>query len=389
MNLISRMKEIDARLAEIRTVVTTETQVEKLKEYETECDKLQEERMQIQAKLNIMSKSEVKPLTIEVKANNTEELEVRGKALKEARAVTVSSEEILLPTHTNTTIAGVPFAEYSEIVDKVHTVNLNGGETYTKSYVKSSGEAELVEEGKPATESDPSFGYVTISKVKVTAYAEITEEIEKLPAINYQAEVLKSVNKALKKKISKQIINGAGTANSFTGIFSDKADALKDSEALEIKEIDNTTLRKIVFGYGGDEAVEGGCVLVLSKADLSAFANLTKKNGDYLHRINTQAKTIDDIPYIINSNCASLSNPSTKDGTYCIAYGPLQNYEVPIFSSVEVTKSNDYKFKDGIICYKATVFTGGNVVGYKGFLRVKKAVDKAISNQGTPDKNEE
>ena len=56
-----------------------------------------------------------------------------------------------------------------------------------------------------------------------------------------------------------------------------------------------------------------------------------------------------------------------------MAYGPLANYEVPIFSGVEVAKSTDYKFKDGIICYKASVFTGGNVVGYKGFLRVKKA----------------
>jgi hypothetical protein len=45
---------------------------------------------------------------------------------------------------------------------------------------------------------------------------------------------------------------------------------------------------------------------------------------------------------------------------------------VPIFSPVEIGKSTDYKFKDGIICYKASVFTGGNVVGYKGFLRIKK-----------------
>ena len=55
-----------------------------------------------------------------------------------------------------------------------------------------------------------------------------------------------------------------------------------------------------------------------------------------------------------------------------LAYGSLLNYEVPVFSPVEISKSNDYKFKDGIICYKASVFTGGNVVGYKGFLRVKK-----------------
>ena len=42
-----------------------------------------------------------------------------------------------------------------------------------------------------------------------------------------------------------------------------------------------------------------------------------------------------------------------KQGTYCIAYGALTNYEVPVFSPVEIAKSTDYKFKDGIISYKA------------------------------------
>ena len=45
---------------------------------------------------------------------------------------------------------------------------------------------------------------------------------------------------------------------------------------------------------------------------------------------------------------------------------------MPVFSPVEIGKSTDYKFKDGIVCYKASVFTGGNVVGYRGFVRVKK-----------------
>ena len=55
-----------------------------------------------------------------------------------------------------------------------------------------------------------------------------------------------------------------------------------------------------------------------------------------------------------------------------MAYGALKNYEVAVFSPVEIAKSNDYKFKQGIICYKASVFVGGNVVGYQGFVRVKK-----------------
>ena len=183
---------------------------------------------------------------------------------------------------------------------------------------------------------------------------------------------MKNINVSLRKKISQQILRGAGDSNTFTGIFSDKAVALADSKPLEITEITDSTLDDIIFAYGGDEEVEGGAVLILNKNDLRAFAKLKTKEGRKVHLIDYKSQTIDGIPYVINSNCKAISDPSTNAGDYCIAYGALDNYEVPIFSPVEVAKSNDYKFRDGIVCYKSSVFTGGNVVGYNGFLRIKK-----------------
>ena len=382
MNLMKRKQEIEARLTEIRGLANNETDVEKLTAFETEVDKLQEERAMIEKKMNIASKSDYKPaVVVETKSKSTEELEARGKAIKEGRVIQVSSDEILLPEHTAGTIAEVPYREVSTLVDRVHVVNLNGGETYKKSFVKSHGEAGLTEEGGSYHETEPEFGYLTITKVKITAYTEITEELEKLPALPYQAEVLKNINISLKKKISQQIIRGAGDSNTFTGIFSDKAVALKDQKEFSIAEITDTTLDDIIFAYGGDEEVEGGAVLILNKNDLRAFAKLRTPEGRKVHVIDYKACTIDGIPYVINSHCKAISDPATTEGEYSIAYGALQNYEVPIFSPVEIGKSTDYKFKDGITCYKASVFTGGNVVGYNGFLRVKKGTASATASE--------
>lgn len=382
MNLMKRKQEIEARLTEIRGLANSENDVEKLTAYETEVDALQEERSMIEKKLALANKTEFKSVHIETekKGRTTEELEARGKAIKEGRTITVDSDEILLPTHTAGTIADVPFKEVSNIVDKVHSVNLNGGETYKKSFVKNHGEAGLTKEGEAYTETEPEYGYCTITKVKVTAYTEITEELEKLPALPYQAEVLKNINVSLRKKFSQQIIKGAGDSNTFTGIFSDKAVALADSTALELSEITDTTLDDIVFSYGGDEDVADGAVLILNKNDLRAFAKLRTKEGRKVHVIDYKACTIDGIPYVINSHCKAISDSNTAVGEYSMAYGSLQNYEVPIFSKVEIGKSTDYKFKDGIICYKASVFAGGNVVGYNGFLRIKK---KAVTQATT------
>ena len=383
MNLMKRKQEIEARLTEIRGLANNESDVEKLTAFETEVDKLQEERAMIEKKLALASKTEFKSVHVatETKGKTNEELEARGKAIKEGRTIQVSSDEILLPTHTAGTIAEVPFAEVSTLVDKVHVVNLNGGETYKKSFVKSHGEAGLTAEGASYSETEPEYGYLTITKVKVTAYTEITEELEKLPALPYQAEVLKNINVSLKKKISQQILRGAGDSNTFTGIFSDKAVALADQKEFSIAEITDTTLDDIIFAYGGDEEVEGGAVLILNKNDLRAFAKLRTKEGRKVHLIDYKACTIDGIPYVINSHCKAISDPTTNTGDYSIAYGALNNYEVPIFSPVEIGKSTDYKFKDGIICYKASVFTGGNVVGYNGFLRVKKGTASATTTE--------
>jgi HK97 family phage major capsid protein len=373
MNLEKRKQEIKVRLNEIKGLTGVEATLEVLEELEKEVDELKEEEETIDRKLAIQRKAVINPIQIErTNQVNKEELEKRGAMLKEARVIQVSSEEILLPEHTAPNIAAYPFAQVSSLVDRVKVVNLTGGETYKKSFIKGNGIAGLTAEGAAYSETEPDFGYLTITKVKVTAYTEITEELEKLPSLPYQAEVIKNINIALKKKISEQILKGPGTSNTFTGIFSDQAVALADSTPLEISAITDSTLDDIVFAYGGDEEIEGGAYLILNKNDLRAFAGLRTAEGRKVHTIDYINSTIDGIPYIINSHCKALTDTNTSEGEYVMAYGGLHNYEVPIFSPVEIGKSTDYKFKDGIISYKASVFTGGNVVGYNGFLRIKK-----------------
>ncbi|MDY0210610.1 MAG: phage major capsid protein [Acholeplasma sp.] len=372
MNSNVRMKEIEQRLAEIRKVTDTAS-LEELEKLEQEIDTLNEERTVLNKKIEMAKKFDPSPV-IETKSKGIpkEILEKRGQDLREKRTIQVSQDEILLPEHTDTKLAAYPFSEVSTLVDNINLVNLIGGETYKKTFVKGSGVAGSTLEGADYTETEPTFGYLTITKCKLTAYTEITEELEKLPAVNYQAEVIKNIKTSLKKKLSLEILKGAGGSNQFTGIFSQNAVALGDTTDVEVSEITEDTLDDIIYAYGGPEEVEGSAVLILSKGDLRAFARLRTSEGRKVHTIDYVNHTIDGIFYIINSNCDAISNTATTTGAYCIAYGSLKNYETAIFSPIEISKSTDYKFKQGIICYKASVFAGGNVVGYKGFVRVKK-----------------
>ncbi|MDT8715548.1 phage major capsid protein [Clostridium sp. 19966] len=301
------------------------------------------------------------------------------REMAELRSITIASNPLVIPTQTSNTL-NPAFNQVSSTIDLIHAVPLMGGEAYKKGFVVGYGEGDYTEENADYTDADPIMDYVTIGKAKVTAYCEMSEESVKLPNVDYQAEVANSINVAIRKKISKQILVGAGGENQIKGIFNSPANVIPVASDLSLSSIDADTLDKIVFGYGGDEDIEGGCYLILNKKDLAAFAAVRSTTGEKLYKITYDGNmgTISSadsysVNFIINSVCPALSDTTTTAATYCMAYGKLLGYELPIFSPVDVQESRDYKFKSGQVCYKGSVFVGGSVAAYKGFTRIKKA----------------
>lgn len=221
------------------------------------------------------------------------------------------------------------------------------------------------------------FGYSDIVREKITAYAEEPEEMQKLTDADYDGVVEESVTRAIKRYASRQILVGPGGTGKFRGIFFNPAKAADDiidrnTDITTITTIADDTLDEIIYSFGGDEDVEDIAVLILNKKDLKKFAKLRDKQGRKVYTIVNHGNTgtIDEVPYIINSACGEVGGTA---GAYCMAYGPLSNYEVAIFSDIDAQKSTEYKFKQGQIAYKACVFMGGNVVAKNGFIRVKNA----------------
>ena len=270
----------------------------------------------------------------------------------------------------------------SALIDMVKAVTLQGGETYERGFVKDYGAdgAGKTAEGADYNSIEPVFGYVTIQKEKVTAYTEEPEEMQKLPNADYDSVVEGSVSKAIRRFLSRQILIGDGTTSNLKGIFFNPSDAKErvidpDTDITSITAIDESTLDEIIYSFGGDEEVEGVATLILNKQDLKAFAKLRDKQGRKVYTIVNQGQTgtIDGVPFVINSACAAISNAATAADSYCMAYGYMQNYELAIFSDIDVRRSDDYKFKSGQTAFRASMFAGGSVAAWNGFIRVKKA----------------
>lgn len=316
--------------------------------------------------------------------------EERGQNIKDGKAVKFSAKktfgiknalsvsQAVTPTHSAADVKET-FNDVSSLVDRVTSIPLNGGETYQRGYVKSYGDgAGGTVEGGNYNATEPVFGYVTIEKQKITAYTEEPEEMIKLPNADYDGVVEGSVTKAIRRYMSRQILIGDGTSGKFKGIFHNptetKDQVINPATDLEKKTIDDGTLDDIIYDFGGDEDVEDAAVLILNKRDLKAFAKLRDKQGRKVYTIVNHGNTgtIDGVPYVINSACGAVTDTQTKVSVYCMAYGPLSNYEMAIFSDIDARKSLDYKFKQGQIAYRADIFAGGAVAAHNGFIRVKR-----------------
>ncbi|MGX5648455.1 phage major capsid protein [Bacillus cereus] len=381
------LQEILTRKSEIRSMLQSEKEVD-LAGLETELRDLEEAQKQIETRQRLLKEAEEinnnqmpEMRTVETFNNEPQKKDVeletsekRGQALMENRAVTVGSGNVVLPKHSATDIRPT-FNEVSTLIDRVSSKTLKGGESYQQPYIKSYGEGDYTTEGNDYNTSETTFGYADITKAKVTAYSEDTEELQKLPAADYDAEVMKGITVATRKKLTREILIGTGATNRLAGIFSAAATAIDSATDLEISAIDASTLDEIIYSYGGDEDVEDAAVLILNKLDLKAFAKLRTSDGKKVYNVVSQGNsgTIDGVPFIINSACKAVSDAKTTAGQYNMAYGPLSNYQLTIFSDMDVQRSTDFKFKQGMIAHRGSVFAGGNVISKNGFLRVKKA----------------
>lgn len=393
----------EEELAELRK------EIESLKDVEIEEEKLEkteevDERSLLKGAIeglekrntNLSNAKEIeKPIKEERKVNEKELIEQRandlkeGKAIKmafeneEQRSVTVSGGTILVPKKYKNEISE-SFNAVSGMVDMLNTVPLNGGESYSVAFEKGYGEGDYTTEGGEYHDIDVETDYVETGRAKITSYIEVTKEVKKLPSAQYLALISKRVTSAIKKKIGAQSIVGAGTTNTIKGIYNADTKVMPTGEGtsdIELTGIDADTLNEITFAYGGNEDVEAPQTLILSKEDLKAFAKVKTKDEKFVYSItkNGARGTISykegglAVPFVINSACNSISNGKTTAGKYTMIYGSLMDFELPVFSDLEVQESTDYQFKKGMICYRADAIIGGTVSKYNGFVRVKKA----------------
>ena len=244
--------------------------------------------------------------------------------------------------------------------------------------------AGALTDGTAPDGSDPTFRTVAINPFLVGVVSYVSREIRKQTPLAYAEKVREGALIAIRNKLNNWAITGDGT-NAIYGIYNA---VNTDSEAVVTSldltgNIDEKTLRKIVFSYGGNEEVGGNARLFLKKADLIAFGDVHGTNEKKaVYEITPDASNpntgiIRDgglaVPYVICDACTGYAAATgTSAGVKTMVYGDPANYKLGLFGDIEVNASEDYKFAEGLITIRGEAMVGGNVVKDGGFVIVTK-----------------
>ncbi|MGN1025518.1 MAG: phage major capsid protein [Faecousia sp.] len=367
-----RIDEIQARLAEIDTLIDTATG-DDLTALESESRSLLDElaglqqtaqaRQQLRQQIVAGAGTPVQTGAPAPAAQSVEEraaaafVQTRRMTLgaEQTRSHLISSGTLAQPTVT-AGINDIPGAKYSSIIDLVRVVNCVGMGTHRVAYVDAdAAAAEDQTEGQAAAAvALGNFNFVDIKPTDVAVLDYISKQAKKQTNLQYASKVREQAVIALRRKAA-AIVTAALAASALNTVVSGSA-------------IDAKTLRTMALSYGGDESTIGGAHLILNKADLIKFGDVRGTNEKKaLYEItpdsNGNTGIIKEgglsVRYVINSNVA--------EGT--LFYGNLQALELDLFSDYEVKVSEDFAFDKLMDTIRGDVELGAAVIAKGAFIK--------------------
>ena len=382
---MDRISEIQARLAAINTELDT-AEGEALTNLETEARTLTEElntirdteqrrqqlRAQVAAGAGNPAAGAGNPAQPSAEQRAADQFRSTGRMTipgEEARALLISSGQLIKPDKHRTELEEMPGVKVSSIVDLIHVEDCTGMSSYTVPYVVSDpGEADNHTEGQAGTVKDlGEFAYKTINPTDVIVLGQVSKQAKKQTNVKYAEKVRSNAHLALRKK-AVSLVNASLKAS----------DLVKEITATAGK-IEAGTLRNLVLQYGDDDSAFGPAYLALNKKDLIAFGDVrgtNEKKAIYEitpNAANPNTGTIKEggltVPYVLDSGLAALSDSAASGRT--MFYGNFQKVHMAMFSDYEIKVSEDFAFDKLMDTIRGDLEAGVDVVAKHGLVTLK------------------
>lgn len=294
-DLKKRLEEVNSLIAELMSEIADDEQddtggdaappvVEQngersaaLADLEKRCDKLIEQREELEArikeietrarkerKLEMVKDGSMEARSVEVAPTNSAEKRAAAflkNGKMEMRAL-LSTGKIAKTVEVDASLGNLDDV-ISSIVDDVRGYDATGTGTWRFPYRKQHATAAPVTEGSAIGGTEAAFDFIEVTPSQWGCLQVVGNQVKKMSPVAYTQAVERSALLALRKYAVSQIISAV------------TASALAEKVTVEINQ---DYLRTLALGFTGDDAVYGGTKLYINKADLVKLGKIRGTN---------------------------------------------------------------------------------------------------------------
>ena len=286
---------------------------------------------------------------------------------------TLLSSPVVMPQGSGANIHDGFAGQVSSLLNQVNVQNLSGLGSWEEPYVVSDMAAQggdpVANSGKARTVSDPVFAKAGMTAYEASVTSFVDKKLSQLSPADYAAKVQQMAMRALHRKVVSLMINGDGAASPkmFGFLNAKNTDGANIFATATPTAINEDTLNKLIFGYGGDEMLGGNARLFLTKSNLEAFGNLKGTNEKLpYYEIAFDAATGGNTGTIKRGGLIVPYTICSAIGAKNLAYGDPFNYMLALFSDYVIGVDNSYKAGERLATILGDVTLSGNLTVDKG-----------------------
>lgn len=221
--------------------------------------------------------------------------------------------------------------------------------------------ASLIAEAGAISESDPSFGQVTLGAYKYAILVQVSSELLTDEGVDVAGFLARQGGRALGNGSGAHFVNGDGSSKplgvvpaSTLGVTAAGAAAITTDELIDL-------FYSVISGY----RMNG--TWMMADATVAKIRKLKDGDSQYLWSPGLVAGEVDTLlgrPVVVDTNM-----PAATTGLKSVVFGDFSAYFIRDVNGVRIERSDDFAFANDLATYRFILRTDGDLVDTTGAVK--------------------
>lgn len=257
--------------------------------------------------------------------------------------------------------------EVSAIMQAEPTVlNTQSGEVLQVPKTTAHSSAAIVSEGNAISESDPTFGQVSLGAYKYGVIVQVSRELLTDTGVDLEGYLARQTGRALGNAFGAHAVTGTGTSQP-RGIVTDATVGKTGGTGVGGK-FTADDLMDLYHSVIAPYRMSSACRWILNDASIAELRKLKDTTGQYLWQPGLQAGAPDVLlgkPVLTDPNVANVATSAKS-----VIFGDISQYFVRLAGGIRFERSDDFAFNTDLVTFRALMRADAALIDLTGACKV-------------------